>query len=110
MKKNYLIQHDFLFEDAGLEEDVFSGVILQHCDVDYGPVILFSAILSLDNANQFEKMMNDIPIALFPPLLLLDFWPCEKQGIVVTYARVLLCLVLKRMWKKEIYPIVALDK
>lgn len=110
MSKNYSVQHDFLFEDASLEENGYAGVILQHCDTDYGSVILFSAILSLKSSNQFEGLMNNIPITLFPPLLLLDFWPSEKQGIVATYARVLLYLVLKRLWKKEIYPIVAINK
>ncbi len=109
MIKSYPIQHDFFFTDVDLNERGYSGCIKDNYSGEFGPVILFSDILDLKSENQFEKIAFNVPLSLFQPILVLDVWPNEDEGIITEYAKILLKLSLERLNQHGIKPLIALN-
>lgn len=46
---------------------------------------------------KFEKIAVKVPLSLFQPILVLDVWPNEDDGIIAEYAKILLKLSLERL-------------
>ncbi len=109
MKKDYQIQHSFLFEEVRLVEGGYKKKIKKYDGEGYSLVIRFSKIMKLNKREEMKKIIGSVPLSLFPPLLLLDVWPKEGKGYIIDYARLLLQCVLNLFWKSGIYPLVALD-
>ena len=94
MRKDYQIQHSFLFEEVRLVEGGYKKEIKKYDGEGYSLAIRFSKIMKMNKQEEIEKIINSVPLSLFPPLLLLDVWPKEKKGYISDYARLLLQCVL----------------
>ncbi len=107
MKKDYAIQHNYLFNDLVIDGNAYRDEIGEWAvnDVDY--VISFSTVIGIKTENSFaEFVCKKIPNTLFSYVLVLDVWPSENEPIMIDYAKTLLGSVLSKLSSFGIEPLV----
>lgn len=105
--KNYIIQHDYLFENINLEESLYKKDIPNNPKEFYGNVYLFSKILMFKNDNEFRTYIFKKQLSIFKPLLLIDKWSNDNDINSLLYCKFLLKLVLDKFKEYSIEPLIS---
>ncbi len=65
MRKDYQIQHSFLFEEVRLVEGGYKKEIKKYDGEGYSIAIRFSKIMKLNKQEEMGKIINSVPLFCF---------------------------------------------